>query len=342
MNNTTNEPQKTAVIKTLAIIGFIVGIILVAWLAVQAVRLIPSTFRTLASIADSLDHTRRGDFSIASEKGTVESGEETSFSWTPLATRGTYTFSYQCVDGISVRIEDAVGGMSALSCETEAIIETDSNSLKVAFTSEKNRFTDVLYTIAFIADDAQDESYERTGIITVSNPAVNNGTATPNTGGTDETPVTPKPTTPTTQKPTTPTTVITVPVVTTSYPVSNPNGYVDLAVTFIGVGEYRNGRFVKQSELEEGERGALQFEVRNIGTKTSGAWNYRAELPTESEDNYVSAMQSGLRPNERQIITLQFDNVSDSSSERATATVYASDDFKTANNSFSQTIRIDK
>ncbi len=340
MNNTTNEPQKTAVIKTLAIIGFIVGIILVAWLAVQAVRLIPAAFRTLASIADSLDHTRRGDFTIASSEGTLESGKETTFSWTPLATRGTYTFSYQCADGISARIEDNVGGMSALSCETEAIIETTTNTVKVSFTSEKNRFTDVLYTIAFIADDSQDESYERTGIITVSNPAVNNGTVTTNTntGGDDETPSTPKPTTP---KPTTPTTVITVPVVTTSYPVSNPNGYVDLAVTFIGVGEYRNGRFVKQSELEEGERGALQFEVRNIGTKTSGAWNFRTELPTEAEDNYVSAMQSGLKPNERQIITLQFDNVSDSSSERASATVYASDDFKTANNSFSQTIRID-
>src|SRR3989344_5263822 len=101
MDGAKSEDQKTAVIKALAIVGFIVALMFVAWLAVQAVRLVPVAFNTLASIANGLRNTdEKPDFALTTGTTLVNTGETLAISWTEPGTDGAYTFSYHCTDGV--------------------------------------------------------------------------------------------------------------------------------------------------------------------------------------------------------------------------------------------------
>lgn len=345
MNDSGNERQKAAVIKTLAIIGFIVALIFLAWLAVQAVRLGPSAFRTLGSIAESLRRGRQEDagFAITPSAETVNTGEMLTILWTPDEREGQYVFSYQCAEGVMTEIKDADGNLSRIECGIDTPLSADSTGLEIVFSSERERTVSIPYTLAFIIEE--EERIERTGTVTVVNQSISEeGLAEapaaeeppvnetplediPNTGLYDDEPE--------------PVRYRTVPVVTTAMPVSNPNGSADLAITFIGVGSYNTEtkRFTTKTSLEEGARAALQFAVKNIGTKTSDEWYFSASLPTDPEYTYTSTANTGLRPNERQVITLQFDNVSEDGENRVTASVTGGD-INTANNSFSRTISV--
>ncbi len=341
MHQSTGNDTKNAIIKTLAIIGFIVGLVLAVWLAVQAVRLLPSAFSTLASIAENLRSGEESEFTVATDKSIVNSGEPITLSWTLLRTEGEYTFSYECAEGISAEIRRANGATVSIDCDSEVTLPADENRTQVTFESEKNRFTDVRYTVRFAADK-KDLSFERSALITLVNPDISEnrpttgGSPAPGSGANEE----PAPQTGGSQGGRGPVGgYITVPTVVTEYPVSNPNGYSDLEVTFLGVGTLSGNRFTKRSYLEEGERGALQFAVRNVGTKTSSEWYFSAELPTDPSFTFSSSRQDGLRPNERQIITLQFDNVSDRD-ERIEVRATGGDDTRTANNRFSTNVDI--
>lgn len=353
MNETSNDGQKTTVIKTLAIIGFIVALIVVAWLAVQAVRLAPQAFNTLAGIADGLKNEKEPEFTIATGTNIINAGETLTISWTRPSEDGEYVFSYQCADGIAAEMRDSTGALSAIGCGVAMPLADNENSVAVIFSSEKSRFVDVPYTIGFIAD-GEELAYEREGLITVVNPTISaNGVAanpsssaspdtdtTPDLGlrtGTDEESYAPTP------AGTQPATVYrTVPIVVTSVPVSNPNGDTDLAVTFIGVGTYNTStkKFTAKSSLDEDQRGALRFEVKNIGTKTSTEWYFTASLPTDSDFTYRSNANAPLAPNERQVVTLQFDNVSEDGDERIVVAVTGGNDAVAVNNSFSKRIEI--
>lgn len=355
MDASANEERKAAIIKILAIIGFIVVLIFVAWLAVQAVRLAPATFNKLTSIADELKDDTKPEFTISSSVDTVHTGETLSISWTEPNKHGTYSFSYQCADGVAVEIKDDDGNRSFAACNADAPIATNGNTVEIIFSSEKSQYVDVPYTVKFTAD-GETLAYAQSGTITVINQAIGKDDVTmntppvvagsdgdrealleeiPNTGITEE----PKPTTDLTPE------LIryrTVPVVTTTIPVSNPNGNTDLAVTFIGVGSYdtSTGRFTTKTALEKGTRAALQFEVKNIGAKTSTEWYFTASVPTDPKFTYASTANRGLAPNERQIITLQFDDVSKDDQSRVTASVTGGGDAILSNNSFSKTIDI--
>ena len=92
---------------------------------------------------------------------------------------------------------------------------------------------------------------------------------------------------------------------TTIHPYSNPNGYVDLSVITLGSGALRHGTFVLTSRYDTNTRNAIQFTIKNIGTKTSGTWGFETVLPTGNV--YESGPQFPLKPQEQVIFTLGFD-----------------------------------
>ncbi|MBI4086381.1 hypothetical protein HY416_00145 [Candidatus Kaiserbacteria bacterium] len=357
MNGTENERQKTTIIKTLAIIGFIVALVFVAWLAVQAVRLAPAAFDTLGSIAASF-RNEQTQFTLSTDTTLLNTGEILTVSWTRAGADGTYAFSYQCTDGVVAEIRDESGNLSKVECDTNVPLGKNTESAAVVFSSERSRYADVPYTIEFTPDG--EEPQAQTAKVTVVNPAVSeDGLATTDNGtvaeedNNDSAPPEPRPE-PTpepeeTSDPEPPSADIppvqyrTVPVVVTKMPESDPSGFTDLAATFIGVGTYDTSTkiFTPHSSLEEDERGALRFEVKNIGTKTSDVWYFSATLPTDADFTYKSSANAPLKPNERQIITLQFDDVSKDGSERISATVTGGGDINAANNSFSKTVDIE-
>ncbi len=78
---------------------------------------------------------------------------------------------------------------------------------------------------------------------------------------------------------------------------------IDLAITFINSGTILDKVFFP-GQIKQKEKGAIQFEVRNIGNKVSKTWKYRVLLPSGKE--YVSKVQQPLKPNERTLVSLGF------------------------------------
>jgi hypothetical protein len=341
MNQVTEE-KKESLTKTLAIVGFIAVVIFSVWLAVQIVRVVPSAFSSLASIADVVyNYNNKQELQVTTTNSVVNANESFTISWTDMRKEGTYVFSYECTDGVSVEIR-LQGVIKTVACDTEIDL-SDINTLEIRVASEKFRFVDMPYTIAFKEKGTEDMLLKRS-TITMVNASI------PTTGVAQEEAETPvvvpntetAPSTPTPSKPTTPTYTAGKPVTTTKYvyttPVSDPKGKVDLQVTFIAVGELNGKVFTPKTSVDTDENGALQFEVKNVGTKTAEDWEYEATLP--GDISYSSPDQKALKPNERAVITLGFSGLSESGKETVGAEVTAKGDVKTSNNEFTKSVTV--
>ncbi len=353
-NQVVIEEQKSALTKVLAIVGFFALIILMVWLAVKIVGVVPNAFSSLASIADSVyNYNRDEELSVATEKSVVNANESFVISWDTLRAQGTYEFSYACTEGVSVEVRDAAGGIRALTCDTKLDV-SELTSLDVRVASEKNRFTDVSYTLTFTPQDDGKAIITKDGLATIVNATIpTGGEEVAVEGGeteaepveeaesevvppsTDEAPTTPAPTP--APQPTTPSYTY-VENVTYAAPVSNPNGNTDLVVTFKAVGIMEGSRFVPKARIETDEKGAIQFEIKNIGTKTSAGWSYVAELPSGIE--YESGTQKVLKPQERALITLGFEGISETGTEKFGVEVTTNGDTNSKNNSFTWAVTI--
>lgn len=347
--NESNEEAKGSVIKTLAIIGFIAAVVIGVWLTVQIVKNLPSAFSSLATIADGL-YGQNTVFTVTTEKNIVNAGESLRVSWTKMRADGSYTFSYRCVAGVSASIRDSSGKVMVVDCNKDLTLTSGKlvdgrEVLDIIFTSGKQRFTDIPFTLSFIKKGDEDALYEKNVVVTVVNATI------PEAGlpTTVVKPVTEKPTPapkPITPKPTPtpkPQTVYykTVPVQVVSYPASNPYGYTDLEITYLGVGEVtHSGTFIPRATLDNDVHSAIRFSVKNIGTKTSGLWYFKAELPTNTSKTFNSNSQLPLLPGERATMTVSFDDLGKKGTEDFTITVVSSGESKISNNSFDWSVKI--
>ncbi len=337
MNNVTEE-NKTSAIKTLAIIGFIAAIVAGLWITVQVVRYIPNAFTSLASIADSIYGTPK-DIEIAAEKDVVNSGESFRFTFKPMRGEGNYVFSYRCVDGISAETRDISGEIVRVACDEEVEIASGrllgAQGAEILFTSEKKRFSDVPFTLAFYEDGADDAASFTTNIVTVVNATIPEGTGVATTATSTKPTVKPTVTTPVVvTKPTTPSKPVTtyvkkVPVTTTSFPVSNPNGNTDLDVTL-----------VIPSTMDAGEDESIQVIVKNVGTKTSKDWKVEVSYPAEGDSTFTSKSQAPLLPGERATMTIRFTATDDEGTKTVKAKATTQNDSKTSNNSVSKSVKV--
>lgn len=322
-----SEESKLSAIKTLAIIGFIATTIVLVWLAVVIVRFIPEAFSSLASVFESVQSRR--ELHISVNRTIVPSGDTVTVSWQKTGVSGAYGFSYSCLDGVSASLQGSV-----IACDTWIPLSDSATSAEFLFTSEKRRFADVTLGVRFTPSEHRDAD-TKTILVTVVNESISTDGSVPET---PELPATTTPETPEPVKPVTPKPVV------PAYPVSNPNGYSDLMVTYIGVGTYNDSSkiFTLKSSLEGGERQALRFEVKNIGTKTSGTWSYQATLPTEWSDVYRSATQNVLLPGERSIVTVMFTPREKEGSASIDVEVSGGNDTRTGNNDFVKSVSISK
>lgn len=347
-----NPEQKNSAIKTLAIVGFITALVLGVWLAVQAVRYAPEAFRSLASMAEFIN-AKDPRFVVSTEKNIVNTGESFKVSWTHMRREGDYAFRFSCTDGIAAEVKGADGSLSPISCDSDVSLPNDKTETEVVFSSEKKRFTDVPFAIRYTPAVNMEAVEEQNALVTVVNVALAEdrenedgevASAEDAKDEGDESPETPATVKPETETPK-PAPVLTrpEPVVTTAIPVSNPNGYTDLAVRFIAIGSFNNDtrHFTPRTSLDNDMHGAVQFEVKNIGTKTSSDWTYRVTLPTDDTDVYVSPSQAPLKPNERAVITIAFDDTTnDTGTERIHIEVRGGTDSVSGNNTLTQSVKV--
>lgn len=363
MNENNNPSAKTALIKTFAIVGFLALIALIIWLIVQGIRVFPGAFSSLASIAETVENYRGGkteDFTVTSKKSIVNSDEQFEVSWTDLKTDGTYEFEYNCIQGIALKVRGADGNFVSIPCTETLSLTKEAHGLFLSINSKRNQYVEVPYTVTFIDADSSKAPQKAEGSITVVNADImntedENSTDSPKTEenttssstatGTDSksevsatstppnTPVQPA-VKPTQAKPTQ------VPV--TYYPQSNPNGYTDLQVRFIGIGTLTDaGIFTPKANYAADVRNALRFEVKNIGTKTSAPWSFSTELP--GGETYRSDTQIELRPNERAEFTMGFGiDAQSNRTVKVTTTVNERTDINNSNNSFTWAVGVEK
>jgi len=329
--------NKTSILKSLAIVGFIGIIILIAWFSVKIVGVVPDAFSSLASLAESLnqnddvDEEDRTKLVVTSDTLLTNSGEPVNLSWETTDKPGSYAFSYECEEGVSVDIIET-DGIKSVGCGVNYNIGK-TNSLTISINSEKEKYTDINYTISFLGTNDTEPRASGTSSLTVVNdsyqevpdndpetdqttpPNNNNGQVTTGSGS------------PTYQQ-----------EFVYTIPTSDPNGQTDLATKFISTGKIIGNTFFPGTISREDD-GAIQFEVKNYGTKTSQKWTFEVSLPNGG--TYTSDRQNPLKPNERAVLTIGFPTTDDSR-HTFKVTVNESTDKNTANNKFSETVQFVK
>ena len=355
MNNNVSPEKKDSILKSLAIVGFIGIIILIAWLSIQLVNFIPGAFSSLASIAEGLDQYKETvveeikedepemvKFSVTSEKTLVSKGEEVVLNWEDSSKSGSYTFAYECADGVSVDIFDNEGTKS-IDCNNNYNVG-DRNNLTISVDSEKERYSLLKYSISFLKTEDSEPSAKAESSLTVYNSDVNDVIADSENEDTTEviTPTESTSNTDTTSAGNNDTTPTTVAGNETVYkqefvyqiPTSDPNGRTDLSIKFLNTGTIVGNTFFP-GKIKTEEEGALQFEVKNYGTKTSKEWTYSLTLPNGG--TYTSNKQLPLKPNERAVIVVGFPTTEDTT-HTFKGSIKDSSDVNSINNQFSQSV----
>jgi len=301
----TKQTPKEIVVKILVIIGFAATIFLFLWLGVKLIGVISPSLANLASVAKTMQEYKPVDMlEIVADKDIVNSKESFQINWTDMQQTGEFKFSFECAEGITVLVRGASGKLLPMTCNDTLTLPGTVQGLYLSIESLKTRFADVNLSVAFISSQ-KEITHVAEARVTVVNVTVGQepevmGVDTEETTDPEEAPEpTPTPSTPA------PSPHTAQPIYTTIYPLSNPNGYVDLAVTALGIGEVRGGTFYFGSALDGNDRNAIRFDVQNTGTKTSDVWDFQIDFPDGT--TYHSSAQSPLRPLEHAVLTLEFE-----------------------------------
>lgn len=364
MENTAKK-KKGSLLKYLAIITFIGVVILMSWFSVQLVDNLPGAFSSLASLAENIrqnpssfedseaNEPEETLITVTSNKNIINSGDLIDISWSTTKTPGSYVFYYECNNGIAMDIVNEDLDSRIIGCgKNYNIGNTESLTLQVE--SEKVRLENIDYTVAFLGTNDLLPRASGTASFTVVNSTIPDEfnsflektedikTETIQNEE-EETEITEANTETETEE----VTQVkeekeTVSAETPSYiqeftyqvPISDPNGKIDLSTKFIATGNILSNIFIP-GHVNEEKDGAIQFEVKNYGTKTSEKWTFSIYLPNEAK--YVSDEQEPLKPNERAVLTIGF--VASRKSEHTfIVKIDEPTDKNSANDTFRQTV----
>lgn len=346
MNEQKLENKKRVLPFPIIVLCFVGIIVFMAWVSIKIVNLAPTAFSSLASLAESLnsrqqqstleaDGTRK---ILVTSNVTLANVDETiTLSWGEPSVPGTFTFSYTCQDGITINLVD-IEGIRNIDCDTNYNIG-NITSLELSVSSEKNRYVDVAYTISFLGTN--DVTPRATGSAQLT--IINTDVKTKNTAA-EETPEPPEKVTGAIDEPAieTPPTVTAPEQTQSTYtqeyiytiPVSNPNGRTDLGTVYRGAGIIVGNTF-SEGLIKRNKSGAIQFEVKNYGQKTSGDWTFQVALPDGT--TYTSSSQEPLKPNERALLTIGF-TATDATQHTFIVTVKESTDHNVLNDRLKEVV----
>ena len=312
----TNEAHtlKTAVIKTLAVLGFFITVLVLIFLVIKGITHAPGAFSRLASLSAELRvvSNEMTHLSLATEKTVVNSGDTFQISWTDMKKEGSYDFSYGCTSGIALSVRSAENKPVTIPCEQTLNLPASVHGLFLTLESKESRFTDVPLFITFNTPATSSIASSSTKV-TVVNATIAQKNEEPKAAA-----VTLKPSTPT----------------TASVPT-----YTDLSMTVLGSGVLKNAIFSYTTSYSTYDNTALRFDVKNIGTKTSAPWYFTMILP--SGEVYTSPIQSTLNPMDHIEFTLGFYlPPTIGSTATISGTIHASDDTVQKNNTLNLTVPV--
>jgi len=236
----------------------------------------------------------------------VDVEEPFTLAWThQTRLSGTYLFQYDCRENVSVEAKDSDGILKEVTCDTPFSFKNENNTASLIFYSTQGRFTDIPINLTFIPEDSSKATQQGSALLTIVNKNISDEGSPVSVGGTVSRGAETKEThliggnRGTSD--------------TTDINVSNPARIPDLKVTVLatGVVDKTTNDFTPSVAVGENDRAAIRFEVRNVGTKSSGIWSFIIDLPISS-GTYVfrsDSNQRSLNPGERIEYTLGFDSI---------------------------------
>lgn len=317
------------VVKVLVIVGFLATIVLFLWFGAKMIALLSPSFANLASVTETMrEYGPVNDLELQADKDIVNSGESFRASWNDTQQTGEFIFSYECVDGVTVLVRDENERFVPIRCTETLTLPATVHGLFLSIDSRQLRFADVMLNLTFISSEEQITLVDTTQVTVINASVVGDVTNTDGETPEDAIPDAAQSTTTETGDAAPPPQPQDTPV---SPPQSSPNGYVDLAVTILGVGEVRNNAFQVTAGLNGDGPNALKFDIENTGTKTSDTWRFFVDLPGGT--TFRSDVQAPLRPQEHAVIVLTFE-LEDIDSDSAQVSVEAevSEDITLTNN----------
>ena len=313
-NNEQESKERTA--RWLAILGFLAVIAALAWIVI----LVVGTFvPNLASILSINFNQTQNEPTITLTSRAINHNEDFTLNWDNVARGTTVQFSYDCEDGVSFETNTGDRGIQSIQCSIPYNFDSGTNEITLTARSTQARFSDVPVSVSFIPGNDSNDTVIRSTVVSITNSRISltdtdTVTDSDNTIPEDEITTTPDEqtvSTPPTTEQTTPQPPTASPTPSQpqyqyvyTIPQSDPNGFTDLGVRYLGVGKIESGNFTPLTKFDQGENGAIRFAIKNNGTRTSETWTYRAVLPNGQV--YQSPNQSPLRPNEEATIALGF------------------------------------
>ncbi len=294
-----------AVIAILAVIGFCM------WGAIQVAQKIPSMFSSLASVSSSgttqsaSSSSKNETIVLSTQSTTVNARTTFTLSWTHAnkAVNGSYTFRYDCANGVFfITPTPPSGAPVPVYCNVPFNFLNTNNSIVLTPIAAASTTVPITAYIDFTPNGASKPSISGSMLLSVTNIGGSSFATTTPSSNTTAPAHTTKPTNGT--YPTTSTTKV-----------SDPNGYVDLQVTFLQMGylDRATNAFIPTNTPSRSQKVAFRFSIENIGTKTSPEFDFNAVLPTSPISNAGSPAEQALTPGGRIEFTMGFEGATMSS-----------------------------
>lgn len=267
------EPERSNTVKmlvnVLTIVGLIILIVIVIWGLLHLARLSSGWFSGWFSSKPTNSITVTAPTSVTS-------GSPFALSWTYETDQaGNYALIYKCEDGLQFAVPTNSGTFQSVPCGTSYALGTTTKTAVLPILAASTSIKSVI-SVLFLPQGGQ-----------TGTPAQGSANVTVNPG---TTPV------PVTEKPD-----------ATDKPTPKPTGTPDLAVTIVAVGVIdQNGNFVQRAPVSGYETAAVQFDVANVGSGTSGSYTFTAQLPTSQPYTYQSPVQAPLAAGSHVVNTLRF------------------------------------
>ncbi len=123
-------------------------------------------------------------------------------------------------------------------------------------------------------------------------------------------------------------------------------GNPDLEVRLIATGviDPATKRFIETSYSGSADSAAIKFEVKNVGTNVSGAWNLRLNMPSRTTPLYDSGLQMSIKPGDRiqYVVSFEFPTAQGTNMAYITADPFnAVPEISEGNNSLTVPLRIE-
>lgn len=287
--------------------GLLVILAAIVWVGFLGFKNAPSVGRVLSSALAGIQSlfTPAERIVISVVDNQIVVNEPFTLTWEHRGkdTDGSYTFSYECRDDVHLTRKGDDGLFDTVFCNMPLPILADDTLLTLTAAGEVNGVIDIPVRVSYTENNSVAPAREGVAILSVQETRFDDATSTTTTDDTAlDAPLVPV-------QPSRPVTY--VPAVTTP----DLFGKADLTVSVLAYGlvNTKTGEFEAVDEipynLPSGKRGAIQFEVQNIGTNVSPEWRFEAELPTSPSYTYRSDDQQALFPQDRIVFTIGFTKV---------------------------------